>query len=108
VGRFPRHGDPQTVARRGDLRAVRPPGQQRQAQKDGAFERGDTREPPRRGSRAVVDRATPGCTSGGFSMSRAAIQAAAGCVAPICARVIECGDVPAVSVTTIAMPSERT
>ena len=57
VGRFPRHGDPEAVARRGDLRAERPTGDQRQAQEHRAFQRGDTRKPPRRGSGAVVDRA---------------------------------------------------
>src|SRR5882762_7120382 len=53
---------------------------------------------------------TPGWTNGGFSMSSAAIQACRRAVsAPIrggaLSRAVMC---PAVSVTTIAMPSERT
>src|SRR5437773_5787021 len=56
VGRLPSHGDPQPVARGGNLRAVGPPGEQRQAQEHRAFERGDTREPARRSSGTVVDR----------------------------------------------------
>ncbi len=58
--RFPRHGHPQPITRRGHLRAVSPACQQRQTEEHRPFERGDAREPPRGGARAIVNRPDSG------------------------------------------------